>query len=112
MSSQNLNQVSHGGLVRRDGMVTVHLHYERPHDAPSLGVFYREFSDYHLRTGVIPMKADIGPDPSVIHLIPLVPTCEIGRLEEVSRAVGFDGPLHFIDPDDCTLIQGTSHWEH
>lgn len=104
--SQNLNRVSHTGLVRRDNRVALHLHFERPHDGPSLGVFFREFGDFTITKPEEPMQPVIEPSHDVITLVPLQPTRDLQVFMDASKYFGHEGTLHFIDSDDCTTING------
>ncbi len=110
--SQNLNKVGLAGLVRRNGQVALHLHFERPHDGPSLGVFFREFGDFTLARPEDPMQPVIESDRSVITLVPLQPTEDLQLFTDASSHLGYDGPLHFIDSDDCEPIDEVSRWTH
>ena len=106
--SLNLTRPKHFGLVRcDDGQAALHMHYENGQlDTPSIGMFYQDLGAYHLEPGRIPMQARIDLERQVITVVPLSPTNDYQSFRDVSSHLGCDGPLHFIDTEDCAPIPG------
>lgn len=107
--SLNLTRPEHFGLVHcDDGQVALHMHYAADQlDTSSIGMFYHDLGAYHLRLGCVPMQANIDLVKQVITVTPLQPTNDYQHLEVVGSHLGCDGPLHFIDAENCTLLTGS-----
>lgn len=106
--SLNLTRPKHFGLVRcDDGQAALHMHYGADQlDTSSIGMFYQDLGAYHLQPGRVPMQARIDLSRQVITVTPLRPTNDYQPLAVVGSHLGCDGPLHFINAEDCTPITG------
>lgn len=110
------NKVHHAALEHRGaGQLALHLHFQRPHDRMSLGLFFGDMAAYMQGPDAILMLPEFHKDGTVISLVPTQPTDEVRHFETASRKLGYDPPdgeLPFMQEGSCAPITGASRMEH